>query len=214
MLTRIETKKGPWNITDPSWPVYVPILDKNGIYTSDDFTTTATLVGSKSDARLGGAPRIWEGSAGAWSRSGGRLTSVGAGSVGFTHPLRGVTVEATVATVPTSDAIYLEAAAVGAPTGSRTDAARIQARLTGNMRLMRRHASQDAVYGDSVAYKVGDRIGIQVRPGKIALLLNGSEVSTMDDATDWQSLGPIFAGLTTTIATNAALENFVVRGTI
>ena len=214
MFTRIETKKGPWSITDPTWPVYVPVLDENGIFTSDTFSASGALVGSSTDAGMGGRPRIWEGATGAWSRTGGRLSSAGAGSVGVIHPLASVTVEATVVTPPTTDAIYLEAAAVGAPAAERTDAARLMIMNTGNLRLMRRRAVGGHPSGALVAYKAGDRLGLRVHGGRMTLTINGVDRDTFTDATDWQALGTVFAGLTTVKATGAVIDDLVVRGSL
>ena len=214
MLTRIETKKGPWKITDPNWPVYVPVLDANGTYTSDTFSASGALAGSATDAALGGHPRTWEGATGAWSRTDGRLSSVGAGSVGVIHPLSSVTVEATIVTPPTTDAIYLEAAAVDAPSAARTDAARIQIMSAGNLCLMRRRAVGGHASGALVAYKAGDRLGLRVQGGRMVLTINGVDRNTFEDTTDWQAQGTVFAGLTTVKATGAVIDDFVVRGVI
>lgn len=214
MLTRIETKKGPWNITAPNWPVYVPVLDEKGVFTSDSFSASGDLVGSTTDAGLGGRTRTWEGNAGAWTRADGRLSSAGAGSVGVIHPLPSVTVEATIVTPPTADAVYLEAAAVGAPSASRTEAARLQVMSNGSLRLMRRRATGSFGYGAVTAYKAGDRLGLRVQDGRMTLTINGVDRDSLTDDTDWQASAPVFAGLTTVKATGAVIDDFVVRGAI
>jgi lysophospholipase L1-like esterase len=162
-------------------------------FTSDSFSNRANdVVGSTSDATLGGSPRIWGGTPGSWTSASGKLVNAGSSTsiVGLSMSTPDYELSTRIAVLPSMNPLNVEIRRQSLSASATPDCVRVSVTPNGALLLYKRVEGALTLLSPTIDGIVeGDRISLGAKGSDVVLHRNGEVVHSVSLGLDVAGAG-------------------------